>query len=71
MPPKDFVSITISQSHADRLQRVREHLRTHGVAALPEAVRPAGPSINAGTVMEAALLMLEKELKLKPLGAAR
>lgn len=64
MPPKDFVSLTISQEHADRLQRVRNHLRTHGIAALPEHFRPATDGGAVHTVMEAALLMLEEALKL-------
>ena len=64
MPPKDFVSITVSRDHADRLQKVRERIRSHGVAALPEHFRPEGSVITAGTVIEVALLMLERELKM-------
>jgi hypothetical protein len=74
MPPKDFVSITVSRAHADRLQKVREHLVKHGADSAPEEFRPEDhDSITAGTVIEMALRGLEHALKMrgaKKVGAA-
>lgn len=68
MPPSNFVNLTVSKDHGERLHRLRVHIAKNGSDTVPEEFRPSDhDSITAGTILEMALRGLEHACKLKPL----
>lgn len=72
MPPSNFVNLTVSKDHAERLHRLRVHISKNGYESTPEEFRPPDhDSITAGTIIEMALRGLEHACKLKALRTSR